>query len=124
MPGYAYREDQSWATFSDREICEKRDRGCNSNTDVRNAFLAATEKNLRSLLVLSDSEEVPRSSVQESVGRRGCRCQNDNIDDRRENRNARFLDSDDPWRTSSSWCITLLSSEQSWIIGSDKDTVC
>lgn len=56
-------------TGGDTHVGEQRNRGCDTDAEVRNTSLRALEKELRSLVILSNGEEITGTSVQEGVGR-------------------------------------------------------
>ena len=109
-------EDNRWAARADGEICEPGDRASDDDTVVWDTSLAAAEKEAWGLLILSKSEEVTRSSVQESVGGRGGRCQNDGVDDRGKDFDTSILDTNDPWRLSCTGEAISLCLQQMWVV--------
>lgn len=73
------REDLVGAS-THTHVRKQRDGGRNGDAVDWHTALVALEKELGRLLVLSDTEEVSGAGIQEGIARRGCRSQDDSID--------------------------------------------
>lgn len=51
-------EDDCWTTFADREVCEQRDGGCDSDAVDGDPLLGATKQELWCMTILGKGEEV------------------------------------------------------------------
>lgn len=85
-------------TSADTHVCEQGDGGRDCDSIDRYTLLVAPKKELGSLAVLGNTEEITRSGVQESIAGRGRGSQDDSVDDVRKNWNTSVLHRDDPGR--------------------------
>jgi hypothetical protein len=109
-------EDCRRATGANGQVCQSGDGGCDGDAPVWDTGFAAVEEESWSLSVLSKSEEVAGSGVEEGVGRRRCGGQDDGVDDRWEDWDTGILDTNNPWRSSSTCKTCGLSLEQMRVI--------
>jgi len=65
------REDESWSTRSDRQICQERNKGCAEHTPVWYSISGAPKEEPWGLSILCKGKEIAGSGVQECVCRRG-----------------------------------------------------
>jgi len=110
-------EDNLGST-SARKKCEKADNSCNGDSVNWNTLFGTLEEDGWGLSVLSDTEEITGSSVQESIGRGRGRSQNDGVDNTVESFDTRSLDGNNPWRSKGTW----LSAGKIWILSGNQDT--
>ena len=101
-------------TSRNTHVCEERNRGCNGHAIVRHTRFGTFQEEPRRLLVLSNSEKITGSRIQEGVAGRRSRCQDDSVDDMRENWDTGVLDCNDPGRCGRAGLL-----DQPLIVGGD-----
>lgn len=105
-------------TLGDGEVGEEGDGGGDEDGVVWDTTLGTLQEELRSLLVLGDTEEVTGTGVQEGVTGRGSGCQNDGVDDGWEDWDSGTVDGDNPRRG----CGTSATSRKTWLVGWNENT--
>lgn len=80
-------------------VCQACDCAGDANAPVWNTGLGAVKQETWSLSVLCQSEEIARSRVEESVGGRRSRRQDNGVDNGGEDWDLSALDGNDPWRS-------------------------
>jgi hypothetical protein len=85
-------------------VRQQRQTGGDENAVRWNTGLGARHEEMRSLLVLGQREEVPRSAVQEGAGGRGGPCQDDDFDQAWQSGNSCTVGRNGPRRSRSTSC--------------------
>ncbi len=117
-------EHNGWATRVDGQVCKPGNGSCNADAPVWNTGLATAEKEAWGLLILSKSEEISRSGVQERVRRRRGGRQDHGIDNTGQNWDASIPNTNNPWGLRSTGSTRSLCTQQALVIGGNKDTNC
>jgi len=115
-------EDESWSTISDRQIRQERNKGCEEHTIVWYSTFAALKEESWGLSVLCKGKEIAGSGVQECVGRRRSRGQNDSVDDGGKNWDTGVLNTNNPRGGSSASSTRSLGTKEILVIRRNENT--